>query len=312
MTHQERVQKLIKSIEKVIKGKREAVEYAVFSLLSGGHLLIEDPPGVGKTVLAKAIALSINGTFKRIQFTPDLLPSDITGVNIYRAKNGDFHFIPGPIFANIVLADELNRTTPRTQSALLEAMEEGRVTVEGENHLLPQPFFVIATQNPLEQYGTYPLPEGQLDRFLISISLGYPDSKVEEEVVRMQLLEHPLNSLQPVLGKEEVLKVQRRVREVSVSSEVLRYAVSIVRKTRNHPKVFIGASPRGSISLVRMSQALAFYEERDFILPDDVKKLAPLVLSHRLSLKASFAEEKGVRKEIIREVLEEVPVPVRL
>jgi MoxR-like ATPase len=312
MRHQEKVGKLIKSVEKVIKGKREAVEYAIFCLLSGGHLLIEDPPGVGKTVLAKAIARSINGTFKRIQFTPDLLPSDITGVNIYRARNGDFHFIPGPIFANIVLADELNRTTPRTQSALLESMEEGCVTVEGESHLLPQPFFVVATQNPLEQYGTYPLPEGQLDRFLISISLGYPDSKVEEEVVRMQLLEHPLNSLQPVLEKDEVLEVQKKVREVTVSKEVLGYAVKIVRRTRNHPKVFLGASPRGSIFLVRLAQAVAFYEGRDFILPDDVKKLAPLVLSHRLSLKASFVEDKGVRKEIIREVLEKTPVPVRL
>ncbi len=309
---QEKVKALIENIERVMRGKREQVEYCVLCFLAGGHLLIEDPPGVGKTILAKSLARSIHGTFKRIQFTPDLLPSDITGVVIYRPQNGDFKFVKGPIFSNIVLADELNRTTPRTQAALLEAMEESQVTVEGETHPLPQPFFVIATQNPLEQYGTYPLPEGQLDRFLISLSLGYPDFSTESEVVEMQLLEHPLTFLEPVIEKEEVLEIQRRVREVRVSKEVLSYAVELARRTREHPKVFLGSSPRGSISLIRLAQAKAFFEERDYIIPDDVKSLAPLVLSHRLSLKAAFRESRNSAEEIVKEVLEETPVPVRL
>ncbi len=303
---------LLNNVEKVIKGKREKIEIATLCLLAEGHLLIEDPPGVGKTMLAKALALSIGGTFNRIQFTPDLLPSDITGLSVYRPEKNGFEFYPGPIFANVVLADELNRTTPRTQSALLEALDEGKVSLEGKTHPLPRPFFLIATQNPLESHGTYPLPEGQLDRFLVSLSLGYPDEEAEREVVAMQLIEHPINSLKPVVNLEGIIEEQRKVREVKVDQSLFEYAVSIVRKTREISEANLGVSPRGSISLIRVAQANAYCQGRDFVLPDDIKRVAPYVLSHRLFLKQTFANNNKLASDLIKEILKEVEVPIKM
>lgn len=303
---------LLNNVEKVIKGKREKIEIATLCLLAEGHLLIEDPPGVGKTMLAKALALSIGGTFNRIQFTPDLLPSDITGLSVYRPEENGFEFYPGPIFANVVLADELNRTTPRTQSALLEALDEGKVSLEGKTHSLPRPFFLIATQNPLESHGTYPLPEGQLDRFLVSLSLGYPDEEAEKEVVAMQLIEHPINSLKPVVNLEGIIEEQRKVREVKVDQSLFDYAVSIVRKTREISEANLGVSPRGSISLIRVAQANAYCQGRDFVLPDDIKLVAPYVLSHRLFLKQTFANNNKLASDLIKEILKEVEVPIKM
>lgn len=310
--HQASAEKIIENIEKVIKGKRQSVKYALLCFISEGHLLIEDPPGVGKTMLAKSLARSIEGTFKRIQFTPDLLPSDITGVVVYQSQKEDFRFLPGPIFANVVLADELNRTTPRTQAALLEAMEEAQVTAEGTTYKLPSPFFVIATQNPFEHFGTYPLPEGQLDRFLLSVSLGYPNFQTEEAVVKMQLLSHPIEDLKPVVSAQEISEIQQMVRKVHVEEELIHYAVDITKRSRTHPKVLIGSSPRGSIALIRLAQARAFLSERDYVLPDDIKDVAPYALSHRLVLKAQYREDNLTPREIVQEILEAVKVPVKL
>lgn len=303
---------LLNNVEKVIKGKREKVEIAILCLLAEGHLLIEDPPGVGKTMLAKALALSIGGAFSRIQFTPDLLPSDITGLSVYRPEKGGFEFFPGPIFANVVLADELNRTTPRTQSALLEALDESQVSLEGKTYFLPRPFFLIATQNPLESHGTYPLPEGQLDRFLVSLSLGYPNLEAEKEVVEMQLIEHPINQLQPATTPEEVIEEQKKVRKIKVEQSLLDYAVSIVRKTRELSEINLGVSPRGSISLIRLAQAVSYCQGRDYVLPDDIKVIAPYVLSHRLFLKQSLSNNYKLASDLIEEVLKEVEVPINM
>lgn len=303
---------LLNNVEKVIKGKREKIEIAILCLLAEGHLLIEDPPGVGKTMLAKALAISIGGTFNRIQFTPDLLPSDITGLSVYRPEKNGFEFYPGPVFANVVLADELNRTTPRTQSALLEALDEGKVSLEGKTHPLPRPFFLIATQNPLESHGTYPLPEGQLDRFLVSLSLGYPDEDAEKEVVAMQLIEHPINTLKPVVNLEGIIEEQKKVREVKADQSLLDYAVSIVRKTRDIPDANLGVSPRGSISLIKLAQAAAYCQERDFVLPDDIKLVAPYALSHRLFLKQTLANNNKLARDLIKDILKEVEVPIKM
>ncbi len=300
---------LAENIRKVIRGKDEQIELSLVALISGGHLLIEDVPGVGKTMLARSLARSLAGCYCRIQFTPDLLPSDVTGTTVFNQKTSEFEFRPGPIFANIVLADEINRATPRTQSSLLEAMDESQVTVDGVSHQLPQPFFVIATQNPMEYHGTYPLPEGQLDRFCMSLSLDYPSQKHEKEIVEDQLLEHPVNHLSPVLRAEELPRLQFACRSVKVDEDVLNYAINLVRATRGGEGLVLGAGPRGTIFLIRSAQARAFLRGRDFIIPDDVKAMALPVLSHRLIL-ASRSNGLSTSRVVVSRLLSQVPVPI--
>lgn len=301
---------LIDNVEHVIRGKRAGVEAAATSLFAGGHLLIEDVPGVGKTMLARAIARSLRGSFKRIQATPDLLPSDVTGSSVYNQASQTFVFIPGPIFANVVLIDEINRTTPRTQSALLEAMDENAVTVDGVRHALPEPLFVIATQNPIEHHGTYPLPEGQLDRFSLTMDLGYVDARTEQEIVRAQLEAHPIDELEAVLDPEEVAGVRAVVRSTHVSESVLGYALALTGATRHHPDIELGASPRASITLVRCAQARALIEGRDFVVPDDVKALAVSSLAHRVLPSAGLRLERGAAARLVAGIVDATPVPV--
>lgn len=301
---------LLSNVERVIKGKREAVQLAVTALLAGGHLLIEDVPGVGKTMLGRCMARSVRGSFKRIQATPDLLPSDITGSTVFNQSNRSFEFIEGPIFANVVLIDEINRTTPRTQSALLEAMDENAVTVDGRRHPLPEPLFVIATQNPLEHHGTYPLPEGQLDRFAIAMDLGYTDSSTERDIVRAQLDHHPIDELQAVVDPSDIVQLRHIVRQTHVADHVLDYALAITMATRTHEDLELGASPRASISLVRCAQARALLNNRDFVVPDDVKALAVEVLAHRVVPAAGLRLERGRGAKAVAQVLERTPVPV--
>ena len=300
---------LIDNVEKVIRGKRKAIEAAATALFAGGHLLIEDVPGVGKTMLARSLARSIRGSFKRIQATPDLLPTDVTGTAVYNQAHQRFEFIPGPVFAHVVLVDEINRTTPRTQSALLEAMDEGAVTVDGVRHALPDPLFVVATQNPLEHHGTYPLPEGQLDRFAITMALGYAGATTEREIVRAQLLSHPIDELEGVLDPDEVVGVRRVVRSTHVSEPVLDYALRITAGTRKHDDLALGASPRASISLVRCAQARALIDGRDFVVPDDVKRLAVPVLAHRVLPVAGLRLEPGMATAAVEEVVSQTSVP---
>ncbi|MCS6922991.1 MAG: MoxR family ATPase [Fimbriimonadales bacterium] len=305
----EQARALINAVEQVILGKSEPVRLMVIGLLSGGHLLVEDIPGVGKTTLARAIAKAIGGQFRRIQFTPDLLPADVTGSIIYNQARGVFEFHPGPIFANIVLADEINRATPKTQSALLEAMEERTVSVEGESHPLPQPFLVIATQNNIEMVGTYPLPEAQMDRFFARVSLGYPSPEVEVRILETRQLESPLEHLEPVLTPEQLIELQRQTRRVYISPSVRRYLVEVVNATRHHPKVMLGASPRASLALMVGSQAHALLAGRYYVTPDDVQQMAVPVLAHRLMLRSdSIATARA--EQIIREILSQVPVPI--
>ena len=301
--------RIVDNIERVIIGKRDQVELAVMALMCAGHLLVEDVPGVGKTMLARSLARSSGCSFSRIQFTPDLLPSDVTGVSIYDQKSGDFRFRPGPLLSQIVLADEINRATPKTQSALLEAMEERQVTVDGITHRTPEPFTVMATQNPIEYEGTFPLPEAQLDRFLVRVELGYPAAHDEVAMMDRQLHGHPVHDLEQVCGPEEVIELQAAVREVYVDVLVKQYIVALTEATREHDSVYLGASPRGSLALQRLGQARALLDGRDFVLPDDVKALAYPALGHRIILNAQ-ARVKGLTAErAVDECLERLPVP---
>ena len=304
------IQEIIENVEKVIVGKRQVIEYFLTAILSNGHILLEDIPGVGKTMLSRAMAISLGMSFKRIQCTPDLLPSDITGVSIFNQKTQEFEFKPGPVFANLVLADEINRATPRTQSSLLECMEERQVTVEGVSIKLPRPFIVMATQNPIEYEGVFPLPEAQLDRFLMKLSIGYPSYEDEMEIVKMQRLRHPIEELKPVASLEEVLSLQEKIKEVYVDETIIQYILDIVSATRKHSDIAVGYSPRGSLALYRTSQALAYIRGRDYVLPDDVKELAPLVLSHRIILKSESYLRGYTQRGVISSILASVEVPV--
>ncbi len=302
-------ERIVANVEKVIVGKEREVRLAVTALLCGGHMLIEDVPGVGKTMLARAIAASTGCRFSRIQFTPDLLPSDVTGVSIYNQKTSDFEFRDGPIIAQIVLADEINRATPKTQSALLEAMEERQVTVDGVTHKLPQPFLVMATQNPIEYEGTFPLPEAQLDRFLITINLGYPSPTDEILVLDAQQLTHPVETLQQVTDAGEILQLQRAVKEIYVDPLIKQYIVQISNATREHESVYLGASPRGSLAMFRTSQAKALLEGRDFVTPDDVKELALVTLRHRILLSPGAKVKGSTAADVVAACLTRVLVP---
>lgn len=302
-------QSIVENIKKIIIGKDSAVELAVVTLLCQGHALIEDVPGVGKTMLARTLARSTGCTFRRIQFTPDLLPSDITGVSIYNQQSGAFEFKPGPILSQLVLADEINRATPKTQSALLESMDEQQVTVEGTTHLLPAPFTVMATQNPIEYEGTFPLPEAQLDRFLTTIRLGYPSLEQELAIVSSQEQAHPIDSLEEVVSAEQILEVQQTVKSVYVDDLIREYVVTLVDRSRTHPDAALGSSPRGSLALFRGAQALALIRGRDFALPDDVKELAEPMLSHRIIVSPA-GRMRGVQSsDVVASLVEDVPVP---
>jgi len=304
------IQQIIENIERVIVGKRQVIEYFLTAILSNGHILLEDIPGVGKTMLSRAMAISLGMSFKRIQCTPDLLPSDITGVSVFNQKTQEFEFKPGPVFANLVLADEINRATPRTQSSLLECMEERQVTVEGVSIKLPKPFIVMATQNPIEYEGVFPLPEAQLDRFLMKLSIGYPSYDDEMEIIGMQRLRHPIEELGPVATLEDVISLQEKIKDVYVDETIIQYILDIVSATRKHSDIAVGASPRGSLALYRTSQALAYIRGRDYVLPDDVKELAPLVLSHRVILKSESHLRGYTPRSVISSILASVEVPV--
>jgi MoxR-like ATPase len=305
-----KIRQVIEQVETVIVGKRETVELAVVALLCNGHLLIEDIPGVGKTTLAKTLALSLGCAFKRIQFTPDLLPADITGTSIFNQKTQEFEFRPGAIFANVVLSDEINRATPKTQAALLECMEELQVTADGVTHPLPRPFFVLATQNNIEHAGTYPLPEAQLDRFLMRVRIGYPARSDEVRILQAQTRSHPIGAVRAVVSTEELLSIQDAVRSVFVSPAVQRYIVEIVGATREQDTIEVGASPRGSLALLHACQSLAAAQGRDFVLPDDVKHLAPHVLAHRLILSPEARARGTEDSAVVADLLNRIPVPV--
>jgi MoxR-like ATPase len=302
--------RLIENVERVLLGKREAVETVVAALLARGHVLVEDGPGVGKTVLARALAVSVEGQFRRIQCTPDLLPSDVTGVALFNPKLLEFEFRKGPVFANVLLADEINRATPRTQSALLEAMEERQVSLDGQTHALPDPFFLIATQNPVELMGTFPLPEAQLDRFLVRVSLGYPDDATETRMMLSQRKAHPLAALGPVCDSKALGAAQQAVAQIHVQDAIAAYVQRVCAETRKHPHAAYGASPRGALSLMRAAQALASIQGQAFVSPDHVKRLAPSVLAHRVVVKPRSRVQGVDGAKIVEDVVQRVEVPI--
>ncbi len=306
---QEVAEKVIANVEKVIVGKHHEVQLTLLGLLCRGHLLIEDVPGVGKTMLAKSIARSIGCTFRRIQFTPDMLPSDVTGVSVFNQKTREFEFRPGPVMAQIVLTDEINRATPKTQSALLECMEERQVTVDGTTYPMARPFLVLATQNPIEYEGTFPLPEAQLDRFMMRISLGYPDPEDEITMMDSQQYVHPVEEIGQVVDVEELLEAQETVKDIYIDDSVKEYIVAVVGETRKHPDVYLGASPRGSLALYKTSQARAAILGRDYVIPDDIKALAQVTLAHRLIISPSARIKNVDPKAVVEEIISSVPVP---
>lgn len=306
---QELGEKLKNNLNNVIVGKDETITLTIIAFLCQGHILIEDVPGVGKTMLARSLAKSLGCSFKRIQFTPDMLPSDVTGVSIYNQNSREFEYRPGPLMAQIVLVDEINRATPKTQSALLEAMEERQITVDGTTYGLPVPFMVLATQNPIEYEGTFPLPEAQLDRFLMRIDLGYTSLSNEIKILEQQKLIHPIFELEPVIAVDEILVAQETIKHVHVSQPIKRYIVEMVRETREHPEVYLGSSPRGSLGLFRAGQARAALNGRDFVLPDDIKSLAPHILPHRVMVSPAARLTDVSARKIVKEILDSLPVP---
>ena len=307
--HFELCRKIIENVSRVIVGKEASIEFLLVAMLADGHVLIEDIPGLGKTLIAKSLAKSIGVSFKRVQFTPDLLPGDITGFNVYNQKESHFTFQPGPVMTHVLLADEINRTIPRTQSSLLESMEERQVTVDGKTYPLPHPFFVMATQNPIELEGTFPLPEAQLDRFLLRISLGYPEQQEEIDILERFREKDPLRTLQSVATPEQIVELQEARKRIRVSLPVKEYITGIVNATRRSASLRLGASPRGSLSLMRASQALAALRGRDYVLPDDVKLLAVPVLAHRLILKEEERLRGEAQEHLLEEIVREIPVP---
>lgn len=302
-------ERIIENVERVIVGKRRVVELTVLGMLCQGHILIEDVPGVGKTVLAKSLAKSVGCSFQRIQFTPDMLPSDVTGVSVFNQKTLEFEFRPGPIHAQVVLVDEINRATPKTQSSLLEAMEERQVTVDGKSYILAEPFMVLATQNPIEYEGTFPLPEAQLDRFMLKLEVGYPSADEEINILDRQQFAHPVTNLQKVVSVEELREAQTAIKDIYIDRHVKEYIVNIARQTRQHPDVYLGASTRGAIALYRLAQARAALQNRDYVLPDDVKYLAPWAIAHRVIVGPAARIKDITQREIVLDVLDKLPVP---
>jgi len=302
-------EKLFKNLSKVIIGKSDVIDFVIMAIICKGHILIEDIPGTGKTMLAKSLALSIDSKFSRIQFTPDMLPSDVTGVSFYNQANQKLEFRKGPLFANIVLADEINRATPKTQSALLEGMEEKQITVDGFTHKLPDVFLVIATQNPIDYEGTFQLPEAQLDRFLIKIHIGYPDNKAEKEIMKAQNIDHPINSITQVITEKEILFMQEEIKKVHVSDEIMQYIIRIINATRKNENIYLGASPRGSLALYRLGQCRAAFNNREYVIPDDIKQVSFQVITHRIIFQPFVRMQDIEYEEFIEELVDHVKVP---